>query len=522
MQMKPLHSVTFYYLILLLSLGLYHWPLMQFAASKLDLSHWAGMQTLVTVLALITLLSCVVFGALLLVSRRLFKLVLSFVALTNALALYFMLTYQVIIDRTMIGNIVNTDMSEAGELWHPKLLLYLLVLGVGPIVLLWQWPIQKIRRLRLLAHSALVAVLCIGWMAASGSTWLWIDKHAKQLGGQILPWGYVANSLRYYAAYAEANAPQQPLPPLTKQAQGKRLVVLVIGETARKQNFALYGYERPTNPKLLTTGAIAMNNPVACSTYTTASIKCMLSHADPATLDANYEVLPSYLHRHGMEVIWHSNNWGQPPMSVTSYRRAGELVTTCDGPNCHLDDVLLTGLKARIQAAESDKVLIVLHQKGSHGPAYHTRYGEGQAVFQPVCESVDLAQCEPMALMNAYDNSIVHTDALLFDTITMLKQLPDWPSTMVYMSDHGESLGEFGLYLHGTPYAIAPEVQKQVPMIVWMSDSFQQQAKVDGQKINQRQYHDQHMIFHSIMGALGLKNDVYQPLLDIFHHQENP
>ncbi|MCP4881099.1 MAG: DUF1705 domain-containing protein, partial [Gammaproteobacteria bacterium] len=118
MQMKPLHSVTFYYLILLLSLGLYHWPLMQFAASKLDLSHWAGMQTLVTVLALITLLSCVVFGALLLVSRRLVKLVLSFVALTNALALYFMLTYQVIIDRTMIGNIVNTDMSEAGELWH--------------------------------------------------------------------------------------------------------------------------------------------------------------------------------------------------------------------------------------------------------------------------------------------------------------------------------------------------------------------------------------------------------------------
>jgi len=294
-----------------------------------------------------------------------------------------------------------------------------------------------------------------------------------------------------------------------------RLVVLVIGETARAQNFSLYGYERNTNPKLAQEDVVALSNPVACTTYTTGSIKCMLSHQDPKQLDEVYEYLPSYLHRHDVDVIWRTNNWGEPPITVTSYDKAQSLKQQCRGANCHLDDAMLVGLQERLQASASGKVFVVLHQKGSHGPSYAKRYGPEQELFTPVCQSVNLSECDQQALVNAYDNTIVHTDQFLANTIKMLQQL-DMASAMIYMSDHGESLGESGLYLHGTPYSIAPEAQKQVPMLVWMSAGFKQQTGLQAEQINRQTSHTQHMIFHSVMGGLGLSSEAYKPNDDIF------
>jgi len=517
MSLRPIHSVQFYYAVLVISLGLYHWPLLQFASTELNLGSWVGVQTLVTVLAVITLLSSVIFVVLLLFSRRLFKLVLGLIALANAAALYFMVTYQVIIDRTMVGNVLNTDASEAGELFHPNLLLYLVLFGLVPALLLWKLPIQKLARLRLAGHGVLVVALCLGWMAASGSTWLWIDKHAKVLGGMILPWGYMANTARFVAANNEQNQVQLPLPDLQVQEEGKRLVVLVIGETARAANFSYYGYERQTTPMLATTSTVALNNPVACTTYTTGSIRCMLAHANPEELDAVYEYLPSYLNRHDVDVIWRTNNWGEPPITVTNYDKASVLREGCKGGDyCQLDDVLLTGLKDRIAASSKDKILVVLHQKGSHGPSYNKRFTANESEFIPVCESVNLSECDEQSLVNAYDNTILHTDQFLYKTIQMLKDLKGTPSAFIYMSDHGESLGEHGLYLHGTPYSIAPDVQKQVPMLVWMSPKFKAKKGLQNQDINWRQEHTHSNIFHSVIGAMGYRKGAYDSQQDIF------
>ena len=502
------------WLVILANIALYNGPLLMFAKANLDITSWHGIQVLLSLIALVVLVSALILTPILFLSRRLFKWLVAGFALANAAALYFMVTYKVLLDRTMIGNIFNTDSSEAGELLHISLLLYVLLLGILPAALLLKTDITKPSRWCVLGSGLVMLVISIGWIYSASSSWLWFDKHAKHLGGMILPWGYVANTGRYLAAENERNQPQLPLPDFSVQESGPRVVVLVIGETARAANIPNYGYHRQTMPLMNgRNDVVFMHNPVACSTYTTASIKCMLSYADPEGLDATYEYLPSYLHRQDVGVIWRTNNWGEPPITVDSYEKAASLRAACtDGPYCDHDDVLLTGLEQKITDLGKEKVLVVLHQKGSHGPSYNKRYTQAEAQFTPVCTSVNLSQCSADELVNAYDNTLLHTDQFLNKTIQLLEQLNHIPSTMIYMSDHGESLGENGLYLHGTPYSIAPDVQKQIPMLIWRSSGSSQG------EINLRSAHGHDLIFHSVMGALGLHDGAYNKQQDLFNH----
>lgn len=501
------------WLVILANIALYNGPLLLFAKANLDATSWHGVQALLSLVALVVLVSALILTPILVLSRRLFKWLVASFALGNAAALYFMVTYKVLLDRTMIGNIFNTDSSEAGELMHPVLLLYVLLFGVLPAALLLKTEITKSSRWRTLSSGLVMVVISIGWIYSASSSWLWFDKHAKHLGGMILPWGYVANTARFVAAEHERNQPQLPLPDFSVEESGPRLVVLVIGETARAANIPNYGYHRQTMPLMNSRDDVVfMNNPIACSTYTTASIKCMLSFADPETLDATYEYLPSYLHRQGVGVIWRTNNWGEPSITVHSYQKAGELRGQCgDGAYCDHDDVLLTGLKQQIESIQKDKMLLVLHQKGSHGPSYNKRYTQAEEQFTPVCTSVNLSQCSAEELVNAYDNTLLHTDQFLNKTIALLEHL-NMPSTLIYMSDHGESLGENGLYLHGTPYSIAPDVQKEIPMLIWRS------TELSLGEINHRNDHGHDLIFHSVMGALGLHDGAYNKQQDLFNH----
>ncbi|MFM8664988.1 MAG: sulfatase-like hydrolase/transferase, partial [Betaproteobacteria bacterium] len=302
------------------------------------------------------------------------------------------------------------------------------------------------------------------------------------------PWSYVVNSVRFVQRERAANRPLALLPDLAPETAAdtrKRVVVLVIGESARAANFSLYGYARPTNPQLSLL-PIEVLQARACASYTTAALACMLSPRG-AKVDEHppEETLPAYLHRHGVDVEWRSNNFGEPRMTVTSRLQKGELLARCEQPAPSLserdrfwcaqprdgafDAALLLGLEQRIAASDRARVLIVLHQAGSHGPAYHEKVPPGSETFTPVCKSVNLGSCPSGTLVNAYDNSIVHTDALLAEITTRLGRLQGWDSTLVYVSDHGESLGEGGLYLHGTPAALAPDVQMDSPFLIWRS-----------------------------------------------------
>ena len=514
---RNVSAASFIVVVALLNAVIYQKPLYSFAVANLDLPSAVGFLTLITMFVLVFAVSVAILALLALLTHRLLKPICMLLALGNSAALYFVTTYRVILDKSMMGNVFNTDTSEALGLFHPMLLLYVLVLGVIPCWLLVNARVQKTPRLRIAALAAATVVAALGWNYVASSTWLWFDDHAKRLGGMVMPWSWVVNAMRHEITNLRSNRQPILLPPASFENDNKMVVVLVIGEAARAQNFSLYGYDRPTNPLLSESGAVALRDTVACSTYTTASLRCILSPEDTSSPFAkNLEPLPSYLHRFGVDVIWRARNWGEPPVQVTDYQRVGELKAHCKRDDCDYDGALLAGLSERIESSTQKKVFVVLHQKGSHGPSYNAEYPERFRVFKPVCDSVELQKCTRESLLNAYDNTIVYTDYFLNEVIRILSDMGDTPTLLIYISDHGESLGEYGLYLHGTPFSIAPVEQKDVPFIVWMSPAFIEQKGISVARMAGQQHHSQLNVFHSVLGAFGVHSEAYDSRLDVF------
>lgn len=288
--------------------------------------------------------------------------------------------------------------------------------------------------------------------------------------------------------------------------QRKSVVVLVIGESARSQNFSLYGYNKNTNPLLSKTSNVFHFKANSCATYTTAGVKCILEHTNTDDL---YEILPNYLYRNDVEVIWRTTNWGEPPLHIANYQNKEALMKDCNKPECDYDEVLVNGLKEQILASKKNKVLVVLHTSTSHGPTYSKKYPSKFEVFKPVCNSVELGKCSQTELVNAYDNTIVYTDYILHNVIENLKELKDYKSTMLFVSDHGESLGEKNLYMHGVPLSIAPKEQYEIPFIVWLSDN-------SNKKLKPNEVLSQNHVFHSVLNFLGVESPIYKEEMNIF------
>ncbi len=495
---------------------LFHWPLYRVAVASISVVDWHGVLGLLTLVMVQLVISITLLALAAFISIRVLKALCILFVLGNAIALYFIVQYGVIIDVTMSGNIVNTSFQEASEMAHPKMLLYLAFLGFLPAAVIARVQIKSSSRVRLVVFQLVSLVLGLAWCYANASTSLWIDKNAKQFGGLVLPWSYVVNPLRYYEQEAAAKREPELLPALTSTDPRRIVFVLVIGEAARAQNFSLYGYGRETNPLLARAGIIAFPGARSCATYTTASVRCMLSSRGAA--NDNAEPLPSYLHRFGIEVIWRTHNFGEPPLKVTSIEHADEIRKLCVGDCARIgfDEVLLQGLDRRLRnAPQGTKTLVVLHQAGSHGPQYFRKYPPEFERFKPTCRSVELQNCSKEELVNAYDNTILYTDYLLNGVIELLKALKGTASVMLYMSDHGESLGENGLYLHGIPTSIAPDVQTSVPLIVWMSDEFLQRRGASRPGLIATPRHSPDVVFHTVMGALGLTSKIYAPQQDL-------
>jgi lipid A ethanolaminephosphotransferase len=519
LRFRPTVSV-FIALAAVLNALLYHLPLWSFAAGNLELASVTGDLTLATVLVVVLSETVVALTLLALISERLLQPFCMLSALGNAIAVYFVATYHVVLDETMMGNVLNTDFAESREYLHPLLILYVLALGVVPCWLLVRVRLRRTPRARLAALAAACLLITVGWCLLAARSWLWFDENSKRVGGMIMPWSYLINTGRYLAPRLMESGEPQALPPASFAAgsdREKTVVVLVIGEAARAEDFQLYGYDRPTNPLLSRAGVIALGHATACATYTTAAVRCMLSNVDTAApFSKAYEPLPSYLQRNGVDVIWRTRNWGEPPIRVQTYQKASDLVAECTGARCDYDEVLLTGLEQRIASSSSRRVFVVLHQSGSHGPAYYRKYPPEFARFVPVCRSVELGRCTHDELVNAYDNTIVYEDYFLARVIGLLGQLPNTAALLIYMSDHGESLGEYGLYLHGIPYALAPQVQRDVPFILWMSEEFVRRKAVQRARLEAQRRHSQRDIFHTVMGAFSMHSGAYLAEYDVF------
>jgi lipid A ethanolaminephosphotransferase len=510
-------ATTFIAVTAVLNVLLYHLPLFSFAAANLALSSVTGDLTLATLLVVLLSQTVLLLCLLALVSTRLLRPFCMLIAMGNAVAVYFVATYHVVLDETMMGNVLNTNFTESSEYLHPTLVVYVLALGVLPCWLVTRLHIRRTPRLRVAATALVCLLITVLWCLLTSRSWLWFDENSKRIGGMIMPSCYVINTGRYLVPRLMASEVPAALPPASFSSDAKTVVILVIGEAARAKNFQLYGYNRPTNPLLSKAGVIALKNATACATYTTAAVRCMLSNVDSSLpFSRQYEPLPSYLQRNGVDVIWRTRNWGEPPLKVQTYQRAGDLSADCAGARCAYDEVLLSGLERRIKASSSQRVLVVLHQSGSHGPAYYEKYPTEFEYFKPVCKSVELGNCSHDELVNAYDNTILYEDYFLSRVIGVLKQLQDTATLMIYVSDHGESLGEYGMYLHGIPFSIAPDVQRDVPFIVWMSDEFVRLKAVQRGRLESQDMHSQRDIFHTVMGAFSMHGNAYTGEYDIF------
>ena len=524
MMTKNFSLVGFVFAACVFNLIAFQVPLLQYALKVSDLTEVHGVIQIASLQVLQFCLLAMILFLFSTVSLILMKSAATILLFCNAFALYFMVSYGVEIDRSMISNIFNTDLRETVELLHVSMIPFILVLGFLPALTVLLIGVRAPRRIWRLAYCAGSIVLLTLWIIATSSTVLWYDKHASRMGSKILPWSYIINTARYFNREAMDNREQVLLPKayfLTETPLKKEVVILVIGEAARADRFAALGYERQTNPFTANQQLAAFPIGLSCATNTISSIACILTHeGSNASSRTTFEPLPSYLKRHGIATLFRSNNSGPPPMDVDVYQTTAEILMGCKGADCPLsryDSALNWKLSERLADMKADRIFVALHQSGSHGPAYHDKYPPNFEYFKPVCKTVQIAKCTEEELNNAYDNTIRYTDSLIADLISQLEELDDVNSTLIYVADHGQSLGEGGYYLHGAPIAIAPLEQREVPFLVWMSKGFQQSRSIKNAEILRDITFPHDFPFHSVMGAFGMRSDIYKPQFDIFH-----
>ena len=346
---------------------------------------------------------------------------------------------------------------------------------------------------------------------ANISQTLWISQHDTELGGLLQPWSYLVNTIRVTSIKHHKQAEEIKLPDGKITDSEKAVVVLVIGESARKANFQLYGYDRDTNPLLSKQEGLKVYQATSCATYTTAGVKAIL---EPKNSDDLYELLPNYAFRTGVDVAWRTSNWGEPPIHIDEYLNSVALAKMYPEVGQYFDRILFTGLRERIESSKKDKVLIVLHTNTSHGPNYADKYPKEFEFYKPVARNVEEGEKNVGMLVNAYDNSIRYTDYLLDSLINTLHSMEDWKSAMIFISDHGESLGENKMFMHGIPMKLAPKVQYEIPFLVWTSKDFRD-FKPDSEL---PAVLEQHYVFHSVLNLLSIQSPAYNKDFDIFKH----
>lgn len=503
---RKIKLIPFVLLLSTINFLFFHYPFFKFVANSMQVKSLSGITLLISLVILMLVVNAFVFFLIFYLSIYVGKFLAVVFFIINSIAIYFISTYNNIIDESMISNILNTNYAEASSFFSIKIIIYLAILGIAPSIFIIKADIIKptFKKFAAIISLSILAILII--VIANNKQLLWVDKNSKTLGGLAMPWCYSVNIALHYLHKYKANQKEIILPNAAIKDDEKSVLILVIGESARSQNFQLYGYPKNTNPLLAKATNVYHYKANSCATYTTAGLKCMLQHKNTNDL---YEILPNYLYRNGVDVVWRSNNWGQPPIHIKNFQTKDTLQKYCKGDGCNYDEILLTNLQQQIETSTHNKILIILHANTSHGPTYSKKYPPQFEVFKPVCNTVELANCTNTELTNAYDNTIVYTDYLLNSIINTLQKIPNYKSAMLFVSDHGESLGEKNLYMHGMPISIAPKEQYEIPFIVWVSQNSKAQLK-PLPEISQ-QY-----VFHSVLNFLHISSPIYDSSLSIF------
>ena len=443
-----------------------------------------------------------------------------------SLSNYFMETYGIVMNTEMLENIIQTSPSESLDLASPMLFFNLMLFGIIPSYWLLRvridyggWRKALLGRVSLFAVAVLVIIASL---FSSAPTFASFFREHKSVRYHANPIAFIYSVTKL----AGSNPVQlnQALIPIANDARvnsdprGRKLVVLVVGETARADRFSLNGYERETNPLLSQQNIINLTNVMAAGTSTAISVPSMFSHMGRETFSSSEarrtENLLDVLDGVGVSVLWRDNNSDSKGVALrVEYQDFKDPSINPVNDGEPRDEGMLYGLQDYIDQKDGD-ILIVLHQMGSHGPAYYKRYPKEFEVFTPVCKSNQLEKCSQEEIDNAYDNTILYTDFFLSKVIDFLKGNDEnFQTAMLYFSDHGESLGEGNMYLHGYPYRLAPIEQRHVPAILWFGSRFPVYKEAIAKGANESLSHDN--LFHTMLGLFNIDTDIKEADLDI-------
>ena len=477
-------------------------------------------------------LCCALLGGL--AFRSVLRPLIAALFVLSAVTSFYMDRLGVVIDREMIQNIMTTTFTEGKHLITLPFVLWVGLAGLVPAALVLAVPLSRRRFGQTLWQNSLFSLLCMigfaGLLASNMKDYSSILRNREDLKASFQPLAPIVESLRYAAMVSRSQA--LPFTAIGLDAvrvsdpevsDRPRVIVVVVGETARAQDFSLGDYARETNPLLAKEDLVYFTDVSSCGTSTAVSLPCMFSrygHKEYShELGVSHENVLDVIQRAGIRVEWIDNNTGDKGLAA----RIGytQLTNSQDPDYCGegecVDGILVKEVARRLPSIDQDTVL-VLHQIGSHGPSYYLRYPEAFERFKPACHTANFGDCSPEEVVNAYDNSILYTDKVLEDLITLLSAQDNMASSVLYLSDHGESLGENGLYLHGAPYFMAPEHQTKVPMLFWQSQAFAESARIDRgclkAKASAAYSHD--YLFHSLLGLTAVQTSERQPDLDIF------
>lgn len=531
-RLKNLNSIQFTVILSLYYVCVFNIPLFQIVKQGIDKQTDVNMAFIATMPLFLLFALCFLFS--LFCIKYIAKPFFIVLTLMSSSVFFAALQYGVVFDYGMIENTFQTNQSEAATYLNWASMVNFAVTGVLPALLIYKVNIQYKPFTKELLHKALFMLAMLAGIVVIAmfyyQNYVSFGRNNDIIKRYIIPTYFVGSTFKYI----KVNFLQKPLEykqigldaTNTTDKAKPNLVVLVVGETARAANYAYYGYDRPTNGFTKDQGLLAFQDTHSCGTATAVSLPCMFSRMDRENYNSRREKAQDsaidVLSHAGIQLEWLDNDSGckgvcQNIEHVLIDHNSDP--TLCNGEYCY-DQVLLNELDKRLKTIKNKDTLLVLHIIGSHGPTYYLRYPEQHRRFVPDCQRSDIQNCTHEELVNTYDNTILYTDYIVSQVVKTLKaETPQFDTAMLYISDHGESLGESGMYLHGTPYSFAPEEQTKVPFLGWFSTGFAEHNRLDlgclAKEAQQGGFsHDN--LFDSLLGLMNVKTDIYRQGSDIF------
>lgn len=481
-------------------------------------------------------LVCVLWGVIsvllsLFSTRYTLKPTLIFFLLLTSVTAYFMDSFRIIIDDDMIRNTIETNIDESMDLVTPGLFVYIGIIGLLPSFLILKLPVKYgtikgtfLSQLKGVGIGLTMTLLVLVSFSKPYTSFFRVNKplryytnptYAVYSAGKFMSKSVEQKSVPFKTIGLDAR--------ISPKDTDRKLIIVVVGEAVRADHFSLNGYERETTPLLKQERIINYSDFNSCGTSTAYSVPCMFSPLPQADFSVeegrNMDNALDIAQRAGVKVQWRDNNSDSKGVALRTsyidYRNPQNNSGT--GKIENRDVEMLSNLQEYIDLSTEESLLIVLHQMGNHGPAYYKRSPKNYEKFTPICETNRLEECSKEEISNSYDNALLYTDYFLSQTIQFLKQNDQhFETAMIYMSDHGESLGEKGVYLHGMPYFIAPDAQKKVPAVIWLGEKTKQRIDIVSMKKKSLSNYSHDNLFHSLLGFFNIETETYDKSLDMF------